>query len=113
MIISLSLHAIIEEGEGMVSSKVDRFATADMWPDLFQGQSSFSRLRRHWRRERVPIMEFAMGRSQKSSHESHDDVTRSAHARVFMCGFPTKRKWQRRGRDGRKEGRKEGGKLRL
>ena len=94
----------------MVSSKVDRFATADMWPDLFQGQSSFSRLRRHWRRrERVPIMEFAMGRSQKSSHESHDDdVTRSAHARVFMCGFPTKRKWQRRGRDGRKEGRKEG-----
>ena len=88
-----------------MSSKVDRFATADMWPDLFQGQSSFSR-RRHWRRERVPIMEFAMGRSQKSSHESHD-VTRSAHARVFMCGFPTKRKWQR-GRDGRKEGSKEG-----
>ena len=85
-----------------------------MWPDLFQGQSTatkdFSRVRRHWRRrrERVPITEFAMGRSQKSSHESHD-VKRFAHARaLIMCGFPTKRKWQRQRRwhDGRKEGEK-------
>ena len=63
-------------------------------------------------------MEFAMGRSQpkpeqpkpKSEEQSRvsrrRSVTRSAHARVglFMCGFPTKRKWER-GRDGRKEGK--------
>ena len=105
--------------EGLASCKVDTLATTDMWPDLFQGQSFPSashvvviggakeyqlwNLRWEGRQSRSRS---SRSRRAKSSHESHDDVTRSAHARVglFMCGFPTKRKWER-GRDGRKEGK--------
>ena len=98
--------------EGLVSCKMDTLATTDMWPDLFQGQSfpsashvvviggakEYQLWNLRWEGRR--------SRRAKSSHESHDDAAlrgllMRARVGLFMCGFPTKRKWER-GRDGRK-----------